>query len=404
MPQTSSLLTSEIELLLQCVAPEIDTHGQMRIAHLAQQDLDWKRLLHLATHHRVKPLLYWRLQALCPDAPPQWLMHKLQRDFYANTRRSMFLSKKLVQLTELFADHDLPIVPYKGPMLAMLAYHNLALRQAGDLDILVHQSDLERATDLLVAHGATLRHTPEEQQVQLKHFYTFDFAYESIFVEMHWRFAGRLHSIPLSLHDVANRLTSISFAGKPVFVFAIEDLLLILCVHGMKHYWERLSWVSDIAWLLHTNPTIDWDIALERASQARCRRIFLLGVYLAHVLLDGPLPPHVLHQIRAEKTIAYLVVRLQKRMFVPLGQPGPSKIADLLYIMSRDRWHDKITYTLYRLQVVLNGVFIAREDDFAFLALPPSLSGLYYVIRPLRLLLHNRYRPLWRMRNWYNKP
>ena len=43
-----------------------------------------------------------------------------------------------------------------GLLLAAVAYGNLALRQFGDLDILVHRGDLARAVSVITSHGYEL--------------------------------------------------------------------------------------------------------------------------------------------------------------------------------------------------------------------------------------------------------
>jgi Uncharacterised nucleotidyltransferase len=46
-----------------------------------------------------------------------------------------------------------PALPYKGAVLAVSAHGNLALRQFGELDILIRKQDILRARDLLLSHG-----------------------------------------------------------------------------------------------------------------------------------------------------------------------------------------------------------------------------------------------------------
>jgi hypothetical protein len=44
-------------------------------------------------------------------------------------------------------------VPFKGPALAVQAYGDLSLRQYDDLDLLIHEADVPRAYQLLIANG-----------------------------------------------------------------------------------------------------------------------------------------------------------------------------------------------------------------------------------------------------------
>ena len=40
---------------------------------------------------------------------------------------------------------------------------------------------------------------------------------------------------------------TVEIGGQRLRTFSIEDTLVMLCVHGAKHFWERLGWVLDIA-------------------------------------------------------------------------------------------------------------------------------------------------------------
>ena len=35
--------------------------------------------------------------------------------------------------------------------------------------------------------------------------------------------------------------------GRDVPALSLEDELVLICVHGAKHFWERLMWTADIA-------------------------------------------------------------------------------------------------------------------------------------------------------------
>ena len=49
----------------------------------------------------------------------------------------------------------------------------------------------------------------------------------------------------------------------------LEDEFVLNCIHGAKHFWERLMWPADIAAMTARHPEISW----ERA--ASCRRLHL---------------------------------------------------------------------------------------------------------------------------------
>ena len=64
-----------------------------------------------------------------------------------------FLTGELLRLLDLFEQNQIPAVPYKGPALGVAIYGKLSLRQFADLDILIPEKDVWKATDLLINRG-----------------------------------------------------------------------------------------------------------------------------------------------------------------------------------------------------------------------------------------------------------
>jgi Uncharacterised nucleotidyltransferase len=77
----------------------------------------------------------------------------LRHHFQVNALRNVFLAGTLLKLLRLLEAHGIAALPYKGPVLAALAYGNVAFRQFGDLDLLVRPQDADRAKALLWAQG-----------------------------------------------------------------------------------------------------------------------------------------------------------------------------------------------------------------------------------------------------------
>jgi Uncharacterised nucleotidyltransferase len=59
----------------------------------------------------------------------------------------------VVSRLDLFAAKDIPALVVKGPVLAMQAYGDPVMRRYGDLDLLVRQGEIRRATEFLLAEG-----------------------------------------------------------------------------------------------------------------------------------------------------------------------------------------------------------------------------------------------------------
>jgi hypothetical protein len=81
--------------------------------------------------------------------PNEWRM-RLQNELEVVKRRNLYLAAEMLRLSGLFRAKGLMVIPYKGPLLALQAYGDFALRQFADLDFAVRQSDLPRAAEFSV--------------------------------------------------------------------------------------------------------------------------------------------------------------------------------------------------------------------------------------------------------------
>lgn len=375
----------ETEILLCCARTRKTTETGDRIRALLQEDIDWDYLLATARRHRVAPLLYWHLKAVCPDAVPERVLAHLRNHFRVNSARNLFLTGELRRLLDTFESHGIGAIAYKGPALAALAYDNLALRQFGDLDIMVHQHDVSRAEELLVSLGYRPHYqlTRAQKAAFLQHQsnYLFEHADGRRFIELHWRLTESYLSFTLDIERLWARLQWVSLGGGGVWTFSPEDMLMILCVHGAKHLWHRLAWVCDIAELIRVHPDIGWERVMAQAAALRGERMLLLGLFLASDLLGATLPQKVWQQVHADPTVKVIARRITERLFLEEdGQIGLLEEADLnpLYAKMRESLPDKVHYYVRR----ATGQTV---EDWNVLPLPRFLFFFYYAVRFIRL-------------------
>jgi hypothetical protein len=392
----------EVELLLCCARTHIDPETAERIRTLLQQDIDWAYLIQTAGRHGVIPLLYCNLNTTGPEAVPKTILNQLRSHFHTNALHNLFLTKELLKLLNLFETHDIKAIPFKGPILAASAYGNLALRQFCDLDILVHSKDFLRTKDLLISHdyqpAPTLQRyllidAQETIHIQSRNDYTLIGNDGKVCVDLHQRITTRhFFSFPLDFERLWSRLQPVSLASTTVLNLRPEDLLLILCVHGTKHLWERLGWICDVAELVRAHQEMDWQQLMEQARKLGCERMLLLGLFLASEFLGAALPEAVHQRIQADSQSKSLVPHVHKRLFCEAGSPteGFSFEQFSFHFTAMERLQDKVHYcvgSLYRYGLVPVIRFINPTfQDQQFLPLPRSLYFLYYLIRPIRLL------------------
>jgi Uncharacterised nucleotidyltransferase len=371
----------EAQLLLSCARAQMDADTAARVRTLLQGDFDWPYVLRTARLHGMEPLVYWHLQAIDSTAVPQAFLQPLRTHFYQNATRNLFLTRELLTLLHRFTGHGISVIPYKGPILALSLYRNLALRQFGDLDIVVRKADVPRAKGLMISLGyrpsLQLTAAQEAAYFQSQCQYSFTRDHGRVLVELHWDITPRHFTFPLDLERVWERLEPMSLAEATVLTFPLEDLLLILCVHGAKHLWERLEWICGVAELLRMGNRLAWMGVMARARELGSERMLCLGLFLASDLLGAPLPGEIWHRVQADPIVQALAGKVRERLFLePHVPPG---VFDRIRFHLRAREHVRS-----RLQYGLRLATTLSPGDWA-IPLPTWLFPCYYLLRPIRL-------------------
>lgn len=375
----------EVQVLLNCARVQADETCRQRISALLRQAIDWHYLMQMAQRNCVQPLLHMHLKAVHSIQPPRAILGEIERAVHKTAIENLFLTQQLIHLVERLAACDVPAIAYKGPVLTLTFYGNLALRQFGDLDFIVREQDIGKAKQLLLAQGfiqkwpqIELSPQAEHRHIQQKYNYTFYREQDDLVVELHWAVTPRYIGVPQQPQMLWQRLDEIELGGKSILTFSIEEMLLILCLHGSNHCWNRLSWICDLAELLRSQPALNWDYVLQLAHAWRSERMLFIGLHLAQTLLNATLPEVVKLRVATDKTALKLARQSYKWLFSeewlyfkPFEEP-------LYHLQMRERWRDRIRYCRYVLEP-------GTADDIS-IPLPPSLSFLYYLLRPVRLV------------------
>ena len=256
-------LSPEARLVLAGARTHLDEQSSATLHELLAHPLDWNQVMKLAERHRVRPLLLASLSKIRPEFVPKSVFESL-RDFASvNARRSLFLSGELFRVLDLLRAHDIPAAPFKGPALAIQAYGNISLREAGDLDVLVRRCDIVRARKLLLDAGfqpgyptanpaevVYLRALRGDREVR----YLLDHCEHHLIrepgginIDLHWALALRQFALPITPDELWTWLSPQSIGGRPVLGFGPEEMLLVLCINGAKDCWRRLDRICDVA-------------------------------------------------------------------------------------------------------------------------------------------------------------
>ncbi len=299
-----------------------------------------------------------------------------------NTIQALSNTAELLRILALFQQHNIPAIPFKGVVLAAVAYGDPALRPAGDLDILIRFESLLPATALLRNAGYDLKTSIlQDGSPEAKNYFEYHFERPSdgIILELRWRLelTQPRYTRVLGLDWAWPRRTTALLSGASVPDLDPEFKLLVLCMHGSKHLWSRLIWILDVAFLLNAAPALDWTYVLAEARRQGLGRPLAIGVLLARHFAGSTIPPQILAALERD-TIAVRIARhIQENLFRSPGSAPPGRVPyNVLLLDAADR--RRLIFSLHFLR--------PNERDRAFLRLPRWLAPLYLVVRPLRIL------------------
>ena len=367
----------ENELILCCARREVDAE----LRSLLKKEINWDYLFATAQAHGLLPLLHKHLTSVAGDLVPGHFLSRLKRESVANSQTVLHLIGKQIRVYKLFKENEIPVALFKGPLLAQMAYREISLRQAGDIDLLIHRQHFDRARSLLESLGYEMSPhlTPAQLASHLSNHCEIQFMRDEWFtvVDLHWELAPRSFVFKVKAEEVMSRLQSVPLAGTTVETFSAEDLVLYQAMHGAKHLWRRLEWISSLAESVRSSPALDWDILVGRAAQARATRMLGLGLRLVEEFSDVRVPPHVLAAVDPDRAMQQMARSIRAQLFTTFGAADSTE-TNLYNLRVMDRKRDALFSAL-------RAIFVPTVPDWQSLALPSSLHSLYYAYRPLRL-------------------
>lgn len=381
----TGVLPSPVELVVRCAATDRTDSLERRIDRLVDAGPDWERVVRVARANDVTPLLL-RALAERESAVPDDVLSQLRATVRQSSMRGVHLVGDLRVVVDALDDAGIPALPFKGPALSQSAYGDPALRPFRDIDLLLPRGELSRAVDRLQSEGYDwLDGVPRlDDAAVLGGPYTPPLASEfrlhegSTTVELRWQVGEPSRPLDLTFEELWARRGSIQLAGRETPSLSVEDRLLVLAHHGVKHRWDRLKWVCDVAASVRPAGAIDWPVLLERARKARARRKLSVSLLLAEGLLDAPVPAWVSDEVGADGRAVGLADGFVESFAADPLSPSDRPARIRYNALAADGPRDALA------SVFLSPWFHPRLGEYRLAPLPGPLHPVYYAVRPVR--------------------
>jgi hypothetical protein len=311
----ASAFNAEWAALLECASPHPNVS---RLHELLRQPIDWSGLQGLADEHGMHPLLAVRLRDLDEPLVPAEMRQKLREWQRSQMVFSLSLTAELFRLLDRFTASGLEVLLTKGPALAARCYGDPGSRQYTDLDLIVRGEDVQRTTEMMIALGYDPKVPLKAIEAKkLPGEYVFTQRDTGLLIEFHTEGTFRYHPRPLPVEKLFERRACVRFDGHDVPALSVEDELILICIHGAKHFWTRLMWIADVAALV-SRQDVDWDRAMAAAREVGAERMLHVGLRLAADVLGVRLPDHVARDVGNDRTSERVAAQITNRL--PLGE------------------------------------------------------------------------------------
>lgn len=383
-PKTAvSAASLEWKLLLATTAAPTES-TLSRLSSLLEakqrQSVNWQVALSLAEAHGTSAFLFQNL-AQAEDMVPSPVLESMRQRYQTNVQKSLVLAREVSRILEVADSLDIELIAYKGLVLSEAYYGDIALRQAGDIDLFVRKRDALRIRNALGELGYAPRlHIPgntEQNYLESGYEYSFDSPLGKSLLELQWNLQPRYYAVDYDMDGLFARAVDATLAGRRVLIPSPEDLLLVLSVHAAKHVWGRLIWLRDIAQILNRG-NLNWNFILSDASELGIVRILYLTFLLANRFLEMPIPPEIEVAIVNDHVSRAFADEIAPS--ITAGVSWEEKKISYFHLMMRlrERRIDRVRF-LARL------TFTPGPGEWKALELPRTLFPLYRVVRLARL-------------------
>jgi len=379
MPGISAPLETEWSLLRAACAEVSPTQKTARIRELLSFQVRWDSLLSLAEHHGVQPILARSLMSFEDQIPTQTLI-TLKQSYQANLHKALLLSSEFVRVAGSLSQAGIDFIPYKGLALAETVYGDIALRQAGDIDLLIHASDLKRVQEAMgkIGYVPHLNFSEDEEAAYIKSGYecAFDGAAGKNLLEVQWAIEPHFYAVDVDLEGLFRRAQTVRVMGFDTKSLSPEDLFVVLGLHAAKHVWGRLIWLCDLERI--SRLPLDWERIAEHAQQLGVVRILHVTLLLAEKLLGSPYPALAAENLPADSAAEPLAEEIETYISNDKTYDVESVAYFRLMLRLRER-------RINRIRFVSRFVFTPGPGEWAVMRLPKLLFPLYRVLRITRL-------------------
>jgi len=379
-------LSPELRACLACARTVVEPASLDEFRTALAACTDAERLCATAVDQGMLGHLHRLVADRRPDGVNAALKSRLAELYRLSAERSLRQTAHLLRLLDGLRAAGVEAMPFKGPAWSERLYGDVTLRLSVDLDLLVRREQVAAARQALLAGGFADDSRFNERilrrgwrgwgEIAMSD------AEHDVHIDLHWEVRVGFGGRSLEPGHLLSRGSTLALLGRHVPTPCTADLLIMSCLHGTRHRWDRVEELLGVAVQVRDIPPNHWEGIMTTARTAGCIRRVAVGV--SHVCRVFGL------QTPAEVSAAIERDRVTRPLLRSLG-PGTldhqaatesrGQLVKLGWVFGTE---DSMAGALCHGSVRF---FRPGPEDWDGLALPGWAEWLYYLARPPRLAL-----------------
>jgi Uncharacterised nucleotidyltransferase len=399
LDQIATMYGEPMSLLIHCCRVHFKTDAieslNEKIEKLGDEKLAeiLKRVQLLSRLHRIRPVVY---RVLLNTIAPEEFKNSLKNELHSITLQNFSIAKETERIVKKLENKGITAIPYKGVAYSQQFYGDISMRESSDIDLAIDPTNLLAIKPLLEEDGYVVAAGMENPAKASTNYFTenkelcFDKTTPNtrFHLELHWMITHPNYQAPVNLNkiDTSQMLESELAGTKLKFLEPSEHFRATLLHHLLHDGMEYLKLLVDIA---QAQSILRAGSVNEKISQLE-QHYNIVPIFLAieDLFGVGQVSEQTKNNPLSDNIIDYClrsaIGKYQRhRVFSLIGHYQRTLRNRVRFIKNKK---DKRRFELSYLHSLIKPGLGERE----WIPLPSYLHGLYYLIRPLRILLRGK--------------
>lgn len=371
----------EDQLLIYLIQTSKNPETEIKVRKIIKKGINWDHLLKKAFYQGLRPLIYYNLKNYS-DIVPGDVLNYFGDYFFKNTQKNLLFMGELKKVIEILEENGIEVIAYKGPVLAIMAYNNVSLREFGDIDLYVNLKDIPNVKKImpLLGYEATFQLEKQQEAAYFKFQREYKFKNRSnhVLIEIKWKFFVPSFSFRANPDAFFTSQTEVmNLNNTKIETISAENLILLLSIHNASHYWPKLSHICDIS-QISSQKKFDWAKIEQKASILGFKRVLYINLVLARDLVGLELPEEFSMKLDDDERANLLAKKIQDNM---------------LSIEDEIKWYEKIYLrisirenNINKIKDFFKLIFSPTTDVILSFSLPYFLYPYYYLLRIFQII------------------